>query len=53
MQEYLPPDQLQLNKNNFYMFITEYDRRRQTTFLATFPELKGFWRECVKAHTNH
>ena len=53
MQEYLPPDQLQLNKNNFYMFITEYDRRRQTTFLATFPELKGYWRECVKAHTNH
>lgn len=53
MQEYLPPDQLQLNKNNFYMFITEYDRRRQTTFLATFPELKGFWRECVKAYTNH
>ena len=53
MQEYLPPDQLQLNKNNFYMFITEYDRRRQTTFLATFPELKSYWRECVKAHTNH
>ena len=53
MQESLPADQLLLNKNNFYMFITEYDRRRQTNFMETFPELKSYWRECIKAHTKH
>ena len=53
MRESLPPDQLLLNKKNFYMFITEYDRRRQTNFMETFPELKSYWRECIKAHTKH
>jgi len=53
MKESLPVEQLQLNKKNFYMFITEYDRRRQTNFIETFPELKMYWRECIKAHTKH
>jgi hypothetical protein len=53
MKESLPQDQLLLNKKNFYMFITEYDRRRQTNFMETFPELKSYWRECIKAHTKH
>ena len=53
MQESLPADQVLLNKTNFYMFISEYDRRRQTNFMETFPELKWYWRECIKAHTKH
>jgi len=53
MKESLPQEQLLLNKKNFYMFITEYDRRRQTNFMETFPELKNYWRECIKAHTKH
>lgn len=53
MKESLPSEQLLLNKKNFYMFISEYDRRRQTNFLETFPELKSYWRECIKAHTKH
>ena len=53
MKESLPQEQLLLNKKNFYMFITEYDRRRQTNFMETFPELKSYWRECIKAHTKH
>jgi len=35
------------------MFIIEYDRRRQTNFIETFPELKSYWKECIKAHTKH
>ena len=53
MKESLPRDQLLLNKKNFYMFITEYDRRKQTTFIETFPELKSYWKECIKAYTQH
>jgi hypothetical protein len=53
MQESLPPDQLLLNKTNFYLFISEYDRRRQTNFMEIFPELKSYWRECIKAYTKH
>jgi len=30
----------------FYRFINEYDRRRNTLFLDTFPELKDFWNQC-------
>lgn len=53
MQESLPADHVLLNKTNFYMFISEYDRRRQTNFMEIFPEFKWYWRECIKAHTKH
>ena len=39
MKQPLPQDQLNTNRINFYMFITEYCRRRNTQFLKTFPEL--------------
>jgi hypothetical protein len=53
MQEVLPQQTVELNKINFYMFITEHDKRRQTKFIDTFPELKMYWKECVKAYINH
>ena len=53
MQEVLPQPTVELNKINFYMFITEHDKRRQTKFIDTFPELKMYWKECVKAYINH
>jgi hypothetical protein len=31
---------------NFYMFFTEQDRRRNTSFVNTFPELENFWNNC-------
>lgn len=31
---------------NFYLFFNEHDRRRNTDFLSTFPELSGFWNQC-------
>lgn len=31
---------------NFYLFFTEQDKRRNTSFINTFPELENFWKEC-------
>lgn len=31
---------------NFYLFFTEHDKRRNTNFQETFPELKEFWQNC-------
>jgi len=53
MKETLSQEQLLLNKKNFYMFIIEYDRRRQTNFIETFPEQKSYGKEGIKAHTKH
>lgn len=35
---------------NFYTFIVEGDRRNNTEFLKTFPELKTFFKECKNKH---
>lgn len=37
-------------KKNFYMFINESDKRNQTNFLQTFPQLNTFWEECKEIH---
>ena len=31
---------------DFYRFFAEHDRRRNTDFLATFPEMQSWWKEC-------
>jgi hypothetical protein len=33
---------------NFYLFFSQHDERRGTSFLNTFPELTDFWNECEK-----
>ena len=33
-------------KGDFYKFFREHDRRRNTNFLNTFPEMRSFWAEC-------
>lgn len=33
-------------KKNFYLFFSEHDRRRGTSFLKSFPEMEEFWKEC-------
>jgi hypothetical protein len=35
---------------NFYLFIEEGDKRNQTNFLETFPELNTFWTQCKAKH---
>ena len=37
---------IELNRYRFFQFTEEYDRRRETDFLATFPEFKEFYKEC-------
>jgi len=51
MKESFPDDKQALNKRNFYLYIREMDKRRQTNFIQTFPELKTYWRECMKIQT--
>ena len=36
-------------KKNFYAFFNEHDRRRNTNFENTFPEMLEFWQECRNA----
>jgi hypothetical protein len=33
-------------KRDFFNWFTEYDRRRGTDFVATFPELENFYYDC-------
>ena len=35
-------------KKDFYNWFTEYDRRRGTDFLKTFPEMQNFWNLCMQ-----
>lgn len=33
-------------KADFYRFFSEHDRRRNTNFMQTFPEMSEWWQEC-------
>jgi len=40
---------LHQQRADFYRFFTEHDRRRSTSFLNTFPQMRQWWEEC-QAH---
>jgi organic radical activating enzyme len=42
----LPPEYVKLQRADFYRFFNEHDRRRNTNFLETFPEMSQWWAEC-------
>lgn len=42
---------LQRARSDFYLFFREYDRRRGTDFLKTFPEMTAFWELCKSSAT--
>jgi hypothetical protein len=42
----LAPDYVKLQRADFYRFFNEHDKRRNTNFMETFPEMKEFWDEC-------
>jgi organic radical activating enzyme len=47
MQNTIYDDQkLEEGRRDFYQWFTEYDRRRGTDFIKTFPELENFYYEC-------
>ena len=39
-------ENLNTNRKDFYKFITEHDKRRNTDFVKTFPELEEFLAKC-------
>jgi hypothetical protein len=39
-------EKLKEGRKDFYNWFTEYDRRRNTDFVATFPELADFFNKC-------
>lgn len=41
------PERLLEGKRDFFNWFTEYDRRRGTDFIKTFPELENFYFECA------
>lgn len=42
----LDPNYVKLQRADFYRFFNEHDKRRNTDFVTTFPEMKEFWNEC-------
>ena len=42
----LDQNYITLQRGNFYKFFNEYDKRRGTDFLKTFPSMSQFWEEC-------
>lgn len=42
------PDKLNFLRAQFYDYVVEYDRRRGTNFLETFPEYEEFFQICKK-----
>ena len=42
----LDPEYVKMQRANFYRFFNEHDRRRNTSFVETYPEMKEFWNSC-------
>lgn len=34
-------------RKTFFRWFSEFDRRRKLSFVDTFPEIEGFWRDCA------
>lgn len=45
----LPKEKIKRDRADFYKFFSEHDRRRNTSFLNTFPEMEDFWILCKEA----
>ncbi len=46
MKSPIPKEEKERNQKDFYLFFEEHDRRRNTDFLKTFPQMEKFWHEC-------
>ena len=42
----LQPEYVKLQRADFFRFFNEHDKRRDTDFIETFPEMREFWNEC-------
>lgn len=43
---YYAEDRIDEGRRDFYKFFREFDRRRNTDLVRTFPEMAGFWETC-------
>jgi len=43
-------EKLSTNLIRFYEYFTQYDKRRNLNFLATFPEMTDFWNEAKEEY---
>lgn len=48
----LPNEYRQQQQADFYRFFQEHDRRRNTNFLRTFPEMQEWWEQCKQYAKN-
>lgn len=48
IEQGLSPEQTLKNKIQFYQFIKEYDFRKGTDFISTFPTMKGYYLNCKR-----
>ena len=48
VSKFLPDNDIVEKRNTFIQFIEEYDRRKKTDFLSTFPEMESFYYDCFK-----
>ena len=46
------PEKLKEGRKDFFNWFTEYDRRRGTDFIKTFPELEKFYTDCFRDTCN-
>ena len=44
-------EKLEEGRKDFYLWFKEYDRRRETNFLETFPEYEEFYNQCKQIAT--
>jgi|TARA_B100001094_G_scaffold79869_1_gene76142 organic radical activating enzyme len=49
LQSNYDEDKILEGRKDFFYWFTEYDKRRNTNFLHTFPEMKDFWDLCAKS----
>lgn len=45
-------EKIRRGRIDFYKWFNEYDKRRDTNFLETFPEMEPFYRRCEKLNEN-
>ena len=46
----LDRDKMYKARANFYKFFTQHDKRRDTDFLKTFPQMEDWWEICEEAN---
>jgi hypothetical protein len=42
----LDQEYVTIQRADFFRFFNEHDKRRETNFLNTFPEMREFWDQC-------